>query len=335
MKPKWNVFFDTLKKSRSSIAAAVFILFASAVIFFLYRLPLEPFIYVLLLAFFLGLAAFFVSFAKELSKAKKRELMIHSELTEDYLPEADTLAEADYQEMIRMLKRQLISLQNEYASQHQDEVDYYTAWVHQIKTPIAVMRMELGACDEENRRVLEAEVFRIEQYVDMVLQFIRLDGGSDLVVKEYPLDELIRETVRKFAPQFVAKRLGLCYEGTDLTVITDKKWFSCILEQIISNAIKYTPSGNITITADNGLLSISDTGIGIAPEDIPRVFEKGFTGENGRLEKRSSGLGLYLCRKASDLLSIPLSVESTVGSGSRFSLDLSGKIKNSSIGTFK
>lgn len=110
--------------------------------------------------------------------------------------------------------------------------------------------------------------------------------------------KLIRESIRKFAPQFVSKKLSLCYEGTAVTVITDKKWFSCILEQILSNAIKYTQTGGISISLDGDLLSISDTGIGIAPEDLPRIFEKGYTGENGRLDKMSSGLGLYLCKKA-------------------------------------
>ena len=115
--------------------------------------------------------------------------------------------------------------------------------------------------------------------------------------------------------------------GTDAVIVTDKKWFSCILEQILSNAIKYTPSGGITISVEGGALSIADTGIGIAAEDVPRIFEKGFTGENGRIDKRASGLGLYLCKKAASLLRIPLSVESSIGQGSRFSLGLKDIIR--------
>lgn len=154
----------------------------------------------------------------------------------------------------------------------------------------------------------------------------RLDSETnDLVIAEYALDPILRASVRKFAPQFVAKRLALNYDGTDLTVITDKKWLSVIIDQLLSNAIKYTPSGAVGITVEPpGLLCISDTGIGIAPQDLPRIFERGYTGENGRLEKRSSGLGLYLCRRAADMLSVPLRAESTPGEGSRFILDLSG-----------
>lgn len=323
MKRSKRVWIDTLKKSRAGIAAVCLSFLCSAVIFYLYRLPLEPFFYAALLISFLGLVLFFVTFVKTLKKAEEREKMKQSILTESVIFPADTLAEQELSEMIRLLQEELTRLKNAYESERQDEIDYYTAWVHQIKTPIAVMRMELGSNETERSRVLEAELFRIEQYVDMVLQYIRLGSGSnDLLIAEYSLDELIREAIRKFAPQFVAKRLRLSYEGTDLKVITDKKWFSCILEQLLSNAIKYTPSGTIAVTLENGSLIISDTGIGIAPEDIPRIFEKGFTGENGRLEKRSSGLGLYLCKKASDLLQIPVTVESTVGKGSAFSLHL-------------
>ena len=149
-------------------------------------------------------------------------------------------------------------------------------------------------------------------------------GGEthDLVIREYSLDELIRGSVRRLAAQFVEKRLRLCYTPTDATVVTDQKWFSFILDQLLSNAVKYTPSGTITIEMRGRLLRISDTGPGITPEDLPRIFEKGYTGVNGRLGQRSSGLGLYLSKKAADMLSIPLSAESAVGAGSVFILDL-------------
>ena len=307
---------------------AVLLTFAgSAVVFFLYGLPPEPFAYVFMIVAVLGAVTFTVAYIKGLRRAERREQMIRSALTEAALPLPESFAEEDYQTVVALMRDELTRLRNDFEIARQEETDFYTAWVHQIKTPIAVMRMELGGDEAPDARALETELFRIEQYADMVLQYVRLGGeGNDLVIKEYPLDELIREAIRKFAPQFVAKRLGLSYDGTDVRIVTDKKWFSVILEQIISNAIKYTPTGNITVRIDDGTLTIADTGIGIAPEDIPRIFEKGFTGENGRLEKRSSGLGLYLCRKAAELLNIPLSVNSTVGRGSVFSFDLNGKI---------
>lgn len=156
---------------------------------------------------------------------------------------------------------------------------------------------------------------------------LRLSSGeNDLVIREYKLDELIREAVRKYAAQFVLKKLRLTYIPTEISVVTDRKWFGCILEQLLSNAIKYTPAGgSIAICVEEDALHISDTGIGIAPEDLPRIFEKGYTGENGRLERTSSGLGLYLAGKAADMLHIPIHVESTVGQGTAFTLHLRQK----------
>lgn len=322
MKRKKRIFCDTLKSCLPSFVSVGLSLIGSGSVFYLYSLPSEALIYAAVLAFVFEIVFFGVTYKKEFKKAKTRERMICSALTDVTLPPAETIMEKDYQTVIRLLQDELIRLQNSYESAEQEEIDYYTAWVHQIKTPIAVMRMQLGN-EQVDTGELETELFRIEQYVDMVLTFIRLGSGStDLVIREYSLDELIRETIRKFAPQFIHKKLRLCYDGTDKIIVTDKKWFCCILEQLLSNAIKYTPEGHIEITESNGILQISDTGIGIAPEDIPRIFEKGFTGKNGRFEKHSSGLGLYLCKKAADLLSVPLSVQSVVGTGSKFSLNI-------------
>lgn len=204
-------------------------------------------------------------------------------------------------------------------------LDYYTTWVHQIKTPIAVMKLYLAEETPEHR-AMAAELFRMEQYVDMVLQYLRLGSGeNDLVIEEYKLDELIRETVRKFAAQFVLRKLRLTYVATEKTIVTDRKWFCCILEQLLSNAIKYTPEGGVTVAMEGEWLRISDTGIGIAPEDLPRIFEKGYTGQNGRLERSASGLGLYLTRRAAELLHIPITVESRLGQGTTFTLHLEQK----------
>ena len=187
------------------------------------------------------------------------------------------------------------------------------------------MKLLLSQNAEENKE-LSAELFRIEQYVEMVLSYIRLKSDSnDLVIKEYSLDELIRETIRKFAPQFIAKRLN--YEPTNKTAVTDKKWLMFIFEQLISNAVKYTPEGEITISVEGNTVKISDTGIGIAPEDIPIIFEKGYTGANGRLGQKSSGLGLFLSKKAASLISADISVQSIPGSGTEFSVILPGQKK--------
>ncbi len=328
----WAVFADCLKKHRATALVFAVYTVISLVIFSLYNLVLEPFMYAAVLIGFFVAALFCIDFAKELNRAAGRERALASlgaQISE--LPPANSLAEADYREMLRVLGKRLEELTANFENEHQDMLDYFTAWVHQIKTPIAVMRLRIGGEDTDEHRALAAELFRIEQYVDMVLQYIRLGSETnDLVIKEYSLDELIRDSVRKYAGQFIYRKVKLEYEPTDLKIVTDRKWFSCIIEQILSNAIKYTPEGTVTIrVSDEGILRISDTGIGIAAEDLPRIFEMGYTGSNGRMEERlgqkSSGLGLYLCKKAADMLSIPVNVESAPGRGSTFILDLRQK----------
>jgi len=261
---------------------------------------------------------------RALREASRRERSLRAIRSEwRNLPDPETFSEKEYQDAIRALGEETERLQSEFEAGQRDMADYYTAWVHQIKTPIAVMRMLLSDRDTEESRALSAELFRIEQYVEMVLTYIRLEADtSDLMIREYPLDDIIRGSIRKYASQFVGRRLYVHYGGTEVKLVTDKLWFSQILDQLLSNAVKYTPSGGVTVEVTAESVVISDTGIGIAPEDLPRIFEKGYTGANGRLGQKSSGLGLYLCKKAADRLGVPIRAESTPGKGSVFTLDI-------------
>lgn len=161
----------------------------------------------------------------------------------------------------------------------------------------------------------------------MVLSYIRLGSDTnDFVFQKSPLDDLIRQSIRKYAPQFIRKKLWLHYEKTEEKVLTDEKWLCFLLEQLLSNAVKYTYEGGVTISVSpEKVLTIRDTGIGIAPEDLPRIFEKGFTGYNGRSNKKATGLGLYLCKQAADKLGIRIRVKSRPGEGTAVSLDLSSR----------
>lgn len=206
---------------------------------------------------------------------------------------------------------------------YSDMVDYYTMWVHQIKTPIASMHLILQKEDSEDSRRLRAELFRVEQYVQMVLCFLRLDSDfTDYVIKEYRVDDIIRPAVRRLAPQFIMKKLSLEYEQTDEVALTDEKWLSFVVEQVLSNAVKYTSAGSISIKCDGDRLVISDTGIGIAAEDLPRIFDKGYTGFNGRADRKASGIGLYLCRRICDNLRHSIKVESAPGHGTTIIIGL-------------
>lgn len=307
--------------------ALVFLLFTFVfwTVFSLYSLETEAVLYAAGLCALMGLCLLAVSLFRFYKKhGELARIAGEIDLLADQLPPPSGPLEADYQAMVKGLRDLNDRNLTAWQSQRAESIDYYTTWVHQIKTPIAVMRMILQGEDTPEHKELLAELFRIEQYVEMVLCYFRLDSSSnDFVFGEYELDALVRQAVRKFAPQFVRKRIKLIYRGTGIRVLTDEKWLSFILEQLLSNAVKYTEEGSVTIAVDeNKVLSVTDTGIGIAPEDLPRIFEKGFTGYNGRADKKSTGLGLYLCKQAADKLSHRLSAQSLPGGGTTVYIDL-------------
>ncbi len=206
----------------------------------------------------------------------------------------------------------------------QEIENYYTLWAHQIKTPIAAMHLLLETGGGSEHDALAAELLKIEQYVEMVLTYLRLDGGgSDLVLRRVPLDEQVRTSLRKLARLFILKKLTVCFDETGRTVLSDEKWLGFVVEQVLSNAIKYTPrGGTIRIYGHGEALVIADSGIGIRAEDLPRVFEKGFTGFNGREDKKSSGIGLYLCRRIMERLVGAITIVSQPGEGTVVRLHL-------------
>lgn len=294
-----------------------------AVTFVLYRLPLRAVVYpaALCLAFLIPIAA--IDFRK--SALMYKNLLEISKLSAeliDNLPEPLTQEGEACRVIIYALKDEIKELEDFDAKKHRETIDYYTVWVHQIKTPIASMRLTLQNEDSALSRRLSTELSRIERYVEMVLAYLRLDSpSSDYVFKEYRLDGIIRQAVKKSAPEFIERKLRLDYSGTDEKVVTDEKWLIFVLEQILSNALKYTREGGIKIYTKDSRLYIEDTGIGISSEDLPRIFEKGFTGLNGRYDKKASGLGLYLCRSVCRNLGIEISAESVINEGTKVTLD--------------
>ena len=226
------------------------------------------------------------------------EICRNARLAAQNLPDcgADAL-EHDYQALIRAMAQDRAEAVSRMDRKMADLSAYYTLWAHQIKTPIASMRLCLQQEDTPQARRLLQELSRAEQYVEMVMVYLRLNGGSDLVLREYELDAIVRRAVRRFAGEFIGRKLKLCYEPLNVSCVTDEKWLLFVIEQVLSNALKYTRAGSITIELEAPkTLVIRDTGIGVAPEDLPRIFEKGYTGYNGRGDQKASGLGLYLCR---------------------------------------
>lgn len=292
---------------------------------------------------------------KALSNALKRPVEEQSQLFE---PTDDV-----EQLYTRLLENQSIARSESESSAaiRQSQMrDYYSMWVHQIKTPISAMKLlleaereELGQliCDDEqsqchigdmtggnigaalkqqaaltelsdNVASFEDELFRIEEYVSMALQYQRVSSTeNDFVLEKVSVDGVIRDTIKKYAKIMIRKHIGIDYSGTGQEVYTDGKWLAFMLEQILSNAIKYTPHGVVTIETaeekDRFFITIKDTGIGIKAEDLPRVFEKGYTGYNGHADKKATGIGLYLCRQMADKLGHTIRMESEIGKGTK------------------
>ena len=318
--------FGAWLASRKLVAAAgLFCALSGVLIFWLYGLPGEAIAYLLCLccigtSFWAVLS--FVRFWRKHKILRKMEEAIF--VTTEDLPETSTLIEEDYQLLIQRLVRENRQRQAAADSMLEDLTSYYTLWVHQIKTPIAAMDLLLQA--GPNRATeMEIELQKITQYVDMALQYLRLDStAKDLVLQRCQLDEVVRQTVRKYAKLFILKKIQLVFQETKWEVLSDEKWLCFLLEQLLSNALKNTPEGgkiSIFLEGETNLV-IADTGIGIAPEDLPRVFEKGFTGNNGRMDKKATGIGLYLCRRVTNLLGHTISIASEPGVGTQVRLGL-------------
>lgn len=294
-------------------------------VFSLYQLPVEAVAYSLALCAAVGLVLFAAGFALHLRRhISLKALQKTVTVSLDGLPEPAGALEQDYQELLKILLRHSAALKTQGEKSRRDAADYYTLWAHQIKTPISAMRLLLQSPDSGSAP-LEAELLQIEQYVGMVLSYQRLeDSGSDYLFRECGVDGTVRACVRRFSRLFILRKISLDYSGTGLRAVTDEKWLDFIISQLLSNALKYTPpGGRIRIYSELETLCIADNGIGIRDEDLPRVFEKGFTGYNGHEDKKSTGIGLYLCRRACSNLGHGISISSRQGKGTTVRLDLS------------
>ena len=295
-----------------------------SVCFSLYGLPLQAVWYPAALAAVCGAALLAPDYLRSLRLHRQWQRLLECcpQLPEQ-LPASFGVEGQDAAAVIRSL----LASQQEYTRRSQrryrDMVDYYTVWAHQIKTPIAAMELSLQQEDTDLSRRLRVELRRIEQYVDMVLVFLRMDSDStDYVFRVCSLDDMLSRVLRRLSGEFIARRLQLEYTPTGLSVLTDEKWLSFVVEQVLSNALKYTKTGSIRIWAEGESLFICDTGIGIASEDLPRIFEKGYTGQTGRQEMKASGLGLYLCRQVCRCLGHTISAQSVPGCGTTIRIDL-------------
>ncbi|MDD3412087.1 MAG: sensor histidine kinase [Eubacteriales bacterium] len=241
------------------------------------------------------------------------------------VPEAQGMLEESYRELAVRYQRAQNEAETRAAAAERERVDYYTLWMHQIKTPIAVISLMAQTDSPIDRELLKQELFKVEQYADAALSYQRLQSlHRDLDLVEAPLYPLCCSVVKKLRPLFLYRQISPRLEPFEGTALTDVKWLGMAMTQVLTNALKYTPAqGYVAIRLDSpGVLVIEDNGIGIRAEDVPRVFERGFTGRIGRDTEKSTGIGLYLCREACRKLGHKVRLESEQGKGTRVTFDL-------------
>ena len=317
-----------LKYIRLRYRMFVTYLFVSMMYFFiyiLYHLPISYALYAFEITSFLGFFIVIIDFITVVKKHNELCKFIHAvEINNIKQISTDGMIEEDYQNLFLALKEQLQNDIQKLEEKEKNQVDYLTMWTHQIKTPVAAMRLVLSNMQAgQEKSNLETELFRVEEYINMVLQYIRIDSMySDLVLKQYNLYSIVRQVVKKYSIVFIHKHISLDMKPFEQMITTDEKWVTFVIEQILSNALKYTNQGCIRIYQESDkVLVIEDTGIGIRPEDISRVFERGYTGYNGRVDKKSTGIGMYLCKTILDHLGHTIYIESTVGKGTKVEIN--------------
>jgi hypothetical protein len=339
-----KLFFTYLQWRKKGILLFFSVFLVFFLISLLNQVPWGVYSYAYLICIFLGGVSLAADYAKFAERHKSlQNLRQEVTLSLDRVEQGQNQIEEDYRELLEIVFRDKQKTCMEADEKYSELLEYFTMWVHQIKTPIAGMRLlfaEVEAlikqlppeCEKEKAELsarnsrLKTELFRIEQYVEMVLYYLRSGSDStDYVLQEYNLDMIIRGAIRKYASQFISKKLSLHYSGCDKRILTDEKWLGFVVEQLLSNAVKYTEKGSVTLQVEEDRLMISDTGIGIAPEDLPRIFEKGYTGYNGRAEQKSTGIGLYLCQKILNKLGHSIAAISVPGEGTTVTLGLNRK----------
>lgn len=333
MSKKKEVFKFSLQMLREN-AWLIFVYFLIVALFgatfFLYNVPIEVYQDALLFTLPILLVVLSIRILATWNRHKKLTAIIEKEwfhvFEEEYA--SGTIIGEDYQLLTRKMAREVQKITDQKDSQEKELLDYYSMWSHQIKTPLAALDLIVQTLEDETKRPMKEEIFKIQQYLDMMLQYLRMQSiQNDFRFESFEVASLVKPVIRKYANFFIKKDLEVELLNLDQKIITDEKWFTFVLEQIIFNAIKYTKTGSITIYCPENTkeLRIKDTGQGILPEDVPRVFDRGYTGFNGRENQKASGLGLFMSKEIAQQLGIKITLESSVGVGTEVCLSFDQK----------
>lgn len=247
------------------------------------------------------------------------------------LPEIIKKANFIHAEKVNCILREISRDMHENVKYHkevqEDYREYIETWVHEIKTPIASSKLIISNNENEVTNKIDFQIDRVEGFVDQALYYSRSNNvNKDYIIKKVNLDDLVRSVVKKNYRDFIYKKIKVDIKDADEFVYSDRKWVEFILNQIIANSIKYSSNREhkisiyATKTSNSVMLTIEDNGVGIVDKDINRVFEKGFTGENGRRFSKSTGMGLYICKKLCSKLGLKISINSEISKGTKVTL---------------
>ncbi|PCS04279.1 sensor protein kinase [Lactococcus chungangensis CAU 28 = DSM 22330] len=273
----------------------------------------------------IDLAAFKVAFLLPtlifvlyLSFACQRFIQLHQFLARTsvenlpYFPDTSLIGE-DYQQLLIGLEQWHQEKYQELLKFDKDLLDLTRVWTHQMKVPIAALDL-MAQTNNLTQSDVQHQLLELDNYLNILLSYLRLQNTStDFRFETFDVADVTRDIIKKYANQFIMKNLSVRIEGS-WRLTSDRKWLTVALEQIINNAVKYTKTGGVRIKFDESI-TIADTGIGILPEDLPRLFEHGFTGYNGRHHQKSTGLGLYLTKEILDKLELTVTMTSQVEQG--------------------
>lgn len=323
-KSRWIKPF--LKSIRYQIYLVVIILTIFALLIWLTRAPFYFFGYASQLTLFVFFLLVLFQWSRYKERVDKVELLnqtAHRTFEDETI---DSLDEA-YEMQYRQLEKEFEQFREETRTKEKDQIDYFTLWLHQIKTPISVISLILQRSEDESKdkQQLEQELIYLNNYTHMALNYLKLEEtGKELDLADIKLNSVIKEMIKNYSLLFIYNDISLDLNVADEAVLTDRKWLQVLIEQILSNSLKYSPGGSIKIyMATPTRLMIEDTGSGIRKEDLPKIFEKGYTGLNGRLHEKSTGLGLFLSRRICERLGHKLTIESELGVGTKVTIDFS------------
>lgn len=289
-----------LKSRRPELIYCGSLLILFLIVFFLFNLPMAPYLLSAAIILFMSviyMAIRFVGFKQQTELAERN---------------------AELEERLHELRNEQIDYQHEIET-------YFLLWVHQMKTPITATKLLLETPDDDVVGRVRHEILQIDNYTNLTLSYLKLmNNSTDMVFSPVRLDDLIKPLIKRYSIQFIHYQTRLHYQPIQSEVLTDAKWMSILVEQLLNNALKYARGKDIWIEYDekSSTLSVRDNGIGISAGDLPKIFDRGFSGFNGRLSDKSSGIGLFIAENISRKLNQQITVSSELGQGTTFSVHL-------------